>query len=115
MDVTASVCMVVEKTTHCPLIHSEFVVHRIMINNDARTIHLVYMQGQESGGSSFETCSGVLYPRRRPRGVAINTLVALINWLGKPQFCFTCIALHSIQDKGRDVEASKRKAVVVVK
>ena len=32
-------------------------------------------------------CSGVWYPRRRPCGVAINTLVDLINWLGKPQVC----------------------------
>ena len=27
----------------------------------------------------------VWYPRRRPCGVAINTLVDLTNWLGKPQ------------------------------
>ena len=40
-------------------------------------------QGQESGGSWFETCSGVWYPKRRPCGVAINTLVDLINRLGK--------------------------------
>ena len=33
------------------------------------------MQGRESGGSWFETCSGVWYPRWRPCGVAINTLV----------------------------------------
>ena len=46
---------------------------------------MVNTQGRESGGSWFETCSGVWYPRRRPCGVAINTLVDLINWLGKPQ------------------------------
>ena len=42
---------------------------------------VVNTQGRESGGSGFETCSGVWYPRRRPRGVAVNTLVDLINWL----------------------------------
>ena len=36
---------------------------------------MVNTQGRESGGSWFETCSGVWYPRRRPCGVAINTLV----------------------------------------
>ena len=46
---------------------------------------VVNTQGQESGGSWFETCSGMWYPRRRPCGVAINTLVDSINWLGKPQ------------------------------
>ena len=46
---------------------------------------MVDMQGRESGGSWFETCLGVWYPRRRPCGVAINTLVDLINWLGNPQ------------------------------
>ena len=46
---------------------------------------VVNTQGRESGGSGFETCSGVWYPRRRPCGVAINTLVDLIKWLGKPQ------------------------------
>ena len=46
---------------------------------------VVNTQGLESGGSWFETCSGVWYPRRRPCGVAINTSVDLINWLGKPQ------------------------------
>ena len=49
---------------------------------------VVNTQGLESGGSWFETCSGVWYPRRRPCGVAINTLVDLINWLGKPQVFF---------------------------
>ena len=46
---------------------------------------VVNMQGRESGGWWFETCSGVWYPRRCPCGVAINTLVDLKNWLGKPQ------------------------------
>jgi hypothetical protein len=35
---------------------------------------VVYTQGQESGGSGFETCSGVI-PRRR------SSSVALIPWL----------------------------------
>ena len=46
---------------------------------------VVNTQGRESGGSWFETWSGVWYPRRRLCGVAINTLVDLLNWLGKPQ------------------------------
>ena len=46
--------------------------------------HPPQLQGRDSGGSWFETCSGVWYPRRRPCGVAIITLVNLINWLGKP-------------------------------
>ena len=46
---------------------------------------VVNTQGRESRCSGFETCSGVWYPRRRPCGVAINTLVDLINWLGIPQ------------------------------
>ena len=46
---------------------------------------VINTQGRESWGSWFETCSGVWYPRLRPCGVAINTLVDLINWLGKPQ------------------------------
>ena len=46
------------------------------------------MQGRESGGSWFETCSGIWYPRRRPCGVAINTLVDSINWLGKSKAFF---------------------------
>ena len=37
---------------------------------------------REPEGSWFETCLDVWYPRRRPCGVAINTLVDLINWLG---------------------------------
>ena len=41
--------------------------------------------GHESGVFWFESCSGVWYPMRRPCGVAINTLVDSINWLGKPQ------------------------------
>ena len=44
---------------------------------------MVNTQGRESGGSWFETCSGVWYPRLRPCGVAIN--VDSIKWLGKPQ------------------------------
>ena len=44
-------------------------------------------QGRESGGSWFETCSGVWYPRRRPCGVAINTLVDLNKLAGEtPSF-----------------------------
>ena len=46
---------------------------------------VVNTQGREFGGSWFETCSGVWYPRRRPCGVAINTFADLINWLGKPK------------------------------
>ena len=46
---------------------------------------MVNTPGRESGGSWFETYLGVWYPRRRPCGVAINTLVDLINWLGKPK------------------------------
>ena len=46
---------------------------------------MVNTQDRESGGSWFKTCSGVWYPRRRPYGVAIDTLVDLINWLEKPQ------------------------------
>ena len=46
---------------------------------------VVSTQGRESGGSWFDTCSGVWYPRRRACGVVINTLVDLTNWLGKPQ------------------------------
>ena len=39
---------------------------------------------------------GVWYPRLRPCGVAINTLVDLINWLGKPQgFSFKLVFLVS--------------------
>ena len=47
---------------------------------------VVNTQGQESGDSWFETYSGhgVWYPRRRPCGVTINTLVDLINWQGRP-------------------------------
>ena len=46
---------------------------------------VVNTQGRGSGDSWFETCSDVWYPGRRPSGVAINTLVDLIDWLGKPQ------------------------------
>ena len=38
----------------------------------------------------FETCSGVWYPRRRPCGVAINTLVDLNKLAGEtPSFLIT--------------------------
>ena len=47
---------------------------------------VVNTQGLESGGSWFETCSGVWYPRRRPCGVAINTSVDLIIGWGNPKF-----------------------------
>ena len=59
---------------------------------------VVNTQGRESGGSWFETCSGVWYPRR----VAIKTLVYLIHWLGKPQvFCFVNHGrLHSTSNQG---------------
>ena len=51
---------------------------------------LVNTQGRESGGSWFETCSGVWYPRRRPCGVAINTLVDLNKLAGEtPSLNFT--------------------------
>ena len=43
---------------------------------------VVNTQGRESRGSGFETCTGVWYPRRRPRRVAINTLVDLIKLAG---------------------------------
>ena len=43
------------------------IVHSVVFNTP----------GRESGGSWFETCLGVWYPRRRPCGVAINTLVDL--------------------------------------
>ena len=46
---------------------------------------MVNTQGRESGGSWFETCSGVWYPRRRPCGVAINTLVDLNKLAGETQ------------------------------
>ena len=49
---------------------------------------VINTQGRESGGFWFETCSGVRYPRRCSCGVAINTLVGLIDWLGKPQVFF---------------------------
>ena len=38
---------------------------------------VVNAQGRESRVFRFETRSGVWYPRRRPCGVAINTLVDL--------------------------------------
>ena len=44
---------------------------------------VVNTQGQESGGSWFETCSGVWYARRSPCGVAINTLVDLNKFAGE--------------------------------
>ena len=44
---------------------------------------VVNTQGRESGGSWFETCSGVWYPSRRPCGVAINTLVDLNKLAGE--------------------------------
>ena len=48
---------------------------------------MVNTQGRESGGSWVETCSGVWYPRRRPCGVAINTLVDLNKLAGEtPSF-----------------------------
>ena len=44
--------------------------------------------GRESGGSWFETCSGAWYPRRRPCGVAFNTLVDLNKLAGEtPSLC----------------------------
>ena len=46
---------------------------------------MVNTQGRECRGSGFENCSGVWYPRQRPCGVAINTLVDLIE-LGIPKF-----------------------------
>ena len=36
---------------------------------------VVNTPGRESGGSWFETCSGVWYPRRRPCGVAVEPQV----------------------------------------
>ena len=48
---------------------------------------MVNTPGRESGGSWFETCSGAWYPRRRPCGVAINTLVDLNKLAGEtPSF-----------------------------
>ena len=55
---------------------------------------VVNTQGRQSGGSWLETCSGVWYPRRRPCGVAINTLVDLINWLGNPQVWRSALHHH---------------------
>ena len=50
-------------------------------------INTVNTQGRESGGSWFETCSGVWYPRRRLCGAAIDTLVDLIKLAGEtPSF-----------------------------
>ena len=50
---------------------------------------MVNTQGRESGGSWFETCPGVWYPRRRPCGVAINTNI-LAGGLGTPSFYNHC-------------------------
>ena len=49
---------------------------------------VVNTQRQESGGSWIKTCSGVWYPspRLRPCGVAITTLVDLVNWLENSYF-----------------------------
>ena len=48
---------------------------------------MVNTQGRESGGSGCETYSGAWYPRRRPCGVAINTLVDLNKLAGEsPSF-----------------------------
>ena len=66
-------------------------------------------QGRESGGSWFETCSGVWYPRRRPCGVAINTLLDLINWPGKPQVYMAMVAsCSSLLRKSFRVRRSRR-------
>ena len=58
---------------------------------------VVNTPGRESGGSWFETCSGAWYPRRRPCGVAFNTLVDL-NKLAveTPSFYFTFLLLRSV-------------------
>ena len=49
------------------------------------SIVVVNTPSRESGGSSswFETCSGAWYPRRRPCGVAFNTLVDLNKLAGE--------------------------------
>ena len=56
---------------------------------------VVNTQGRESGGSGFDTCSGVWYPRRRPCVVAINTLFDLNKLAGEsPSFTFTITSLQ---------------------
>ena len=67
--------------------HSSSLLHHyyIIIRSPPPRSVAVNTLGRESGDSWFETCLGVWYPRRRPCGVAINTLVDLINWLGKAQ------------------------------
>ena len=49
---------------------------------------VVNTQGRESENPEVpgSRLARVWYPRPRPCGVAINTLVALINWLGIPKF-----------------------------
>ena len=60
-------------------------ISTILVSMPSYQDMVVDTQDQESGGSRFETCSGVWYPRWRPCGVVNNTLIDLINWLGKPQ------------------------------
>ena len=75
--------------------HIIYLWYITLINIPPPSSVVVNTQGRESGGSWFKTCSGVWYPRRRPCGVAINTLVDLINWLGKPQVFFLNILTHN--------------------
>ena len=46
-------------------------------NRTYQTASFAQWPGRESAGSWFKSCCGVCYPRRRPCGVAINTLVDL--------------------------------------
>ena len=72
---------------------------------------VVNTQGREFGGSWFETCSGVWYPRRRPCGVSINTFVDLINWLGKPKdlvFIGDPLTTSRTKSSDRRTSASRR-------
>ena len=57
---------------HCSFAHNLCPFATLIITPPRVAVN---MQGQESRGSWFETRSGVWYPRRRPCGVAINTLV----------------------------------------
>ena len=61
---------------------------------------VVNTQGRESGGSWFETCSGVWYPRRRPCGVAINTLVDLNKLAGETPSFYSVISVRCQRPTG---------------
>ena len=68
------------------LLYSTTDFHNMLYSTPPSNV-VVNTPGRESGGSWFETCSGAWYPRRRPCGVAINTLVDLIKLAGEtPSF-----------------------------